>query len=222
MNFRRTFASSALIALLVTLPLAADWPVTEKLDLDAIYRLQDEGLQRSKVMEIESYLTDVYGPRLTETAEHQKPPMGAEDDEGVGASERAPQLSGRGWQNQRLRRAGRRSRPPASSAVAYPAWAPGTGPVSGEAVMAVITTEKDFDTFRGKLRGKFVLATPLRGDAAVRGARPATPTPSSPISPGSRPPGADAGAATRRTPASRAAGTIWMTEGVAAVLDASR
>ena len=38
---------------------------TEKLDLDAIYRIKDEGLQRSKVMEIESYLTDVYGPRLT-------------------------------------------------------------------------------------------------------------------------------------------------------------
>ncbi|HMF94832.1 MAG TPA: hypothetical protein VKE96_11080 [Vicinamibacterales bacterium] len=28
------------------------WPATEKLDLDAIYRLKDEGLQRSKVMEI--------------------------------------------------------------------------------------------------------------------------------------------------------------------------
>ena len=39
--------------------------MTEKLDLDAIYRIKDEGLQRSKVMEIESYLTDVYGPRLT-------------------------------------------------------------------------------------------------------------------------------------------------------------
>jgi len=36
---------------------AAQWPATEKLDLDAIYRLKDEGLQRSKVMEIESYLT---------------------------------------------------------------------------------------------------------------------------------------------------------------------
>ena len=36
-----------------------------KLDLDAIYKIKDEGLQRSKVMEIESYLTDVYGPRLT-------------------------------------------------------------------------------------------------------------------------------------------------------------
>src|SRR5258705_3404007 len=55
----------ATLAVLVVLPLAADWPVTEKIDLDAIYRIKEEGLQRSKVMEIESYLTDVYGPRLT-------------------------------------------------------------------------------------------------------------------------------------------------------------
>ena len=64
MHYRRVFASTALIAVLVS-PLAADWPVTEKLDLDAIYRIKEEGLQRSKVMELESYLTDVYGPRLT-------------------------------------------------------------------------------------------------------------------------------------------------------------
>jgi hypothetical protein len=65
MHDRRTFALSALVAVVVSLPLAAQWPATEKIDLDAIYRLKDEGLQRSKVMEIESYLTDVYGPRLT-------------------------------------------------------------------------------------------------------------------------------------------------------------
>jgi carboxypeptidase Q len=65
MPFRRMLALTAAIAVLIGLPLAADWPVTEKLDLDAIYRIKDEGLQRSNVMEIESYLTDVYGPRLT-------------------------------------------------------------------------------------------------------------------------------------------------------------
>src|SRR5712691_12835780 len=65
MYFRRTIALSAATAVLVTLPLSAQWAVTEKVDLDAVYRIKDEGLQRSKVMEIESYLTDVYGPRLT-------------------------------------------------------------------------------------------------------------------------------------------------------------
>src|SRR5216684_5950003 len=65
MQFRRTFALSAVIAVLVALPLSAQWPMMEKFDLDAISRIEDEGLHRSKVMEIESYLTDVYGPRLT-------------------------------------------------------------------------------------------------------------------------------------------------------------
>ena len=37
----------------------------EPVDYQAIYKIKEEGLQRSKVMEITSYLTDVYGPRLT-------------------------------------------------------------------------------------------------------------------------------------------------------------
>src|SRR3954465_8780798 len=65
MKIHRTLGLALILAAAIGLPLAADWPVTEKLDLDAIYRIKDEGFQRSKVMEIESYLTDVYGPRLT-------------------------------------------------------------------------------------------------------------------------------------------------------------
>lgn len=38
---------------------------TEPVDLQAVYKIKDEGLQRSKVMEIASDLTDVHGPRLT-------------------------------------------------------------------------------------------------------------------------------------------------------------
>src|ERR1043166_4162221 len=57
------------MAIAMGLPLAADWPVTEKVDLDAIYRIKEEGLQLSKVMETASYLTDVYGPRLTGSPE---------------------------------------------------------------------------------------------------------------------------------------------------------
>src|SRR2546427_123557 len=65
MHIRRTFATAALMSALVGLPLAADWPVAEKIDLDVVYRIKEEGLQRSKAMELERYLTDVYGPRLT-------------------------------------------------------------------------------------------------------------------------------------------------------------
>ena len=54
---------AALLVLLLTIPIAAQ--VEEPVDLDAIYRIKDEGFNRSQVMEITSYLTDVYGPRLT-------------------------------------------------------------------------------------------------------------------------------------------------------------
>jgi carboxypeptidase Q len=229
MNFRRTFASGALIALLISLPLAADWPVTEKIDLDAIYRIKDEGLQRSKVMELEGYLTDVYGPRLTgspnikEAADWAQKTMKEWGLANVHL-ERFP--FGRGWQNQRF--VAHALTPRAYPLIASPkAWTPGTtGPVSGEAVIAIISTEKDFETFRGKLRGKFVLATPMRDVPAQFEA------------PGHRYTDAEL-ADLAKQPAARGRGRggrgndavqafarrktqFWIDEGVAAVLDASR
>ena len=34
-------------------------------DRNAIYQIKDEGFNHSQVMDLMSYLTDVYGPRLT-------------------------------------------------------------------------------------------------------------------------------------------------------------
>src|SRR5262249_37819584 len=51
---------------------------------------------------------------------------------------------------------------PSVSVLAYPkAWTPGTnGPVTAEAVEAVIQSEADFARLRGKLRGKFAMILP--------------------------------------------------------------
>src|SRR5207253_7525116 len=54
----------ASFVLLVAVPILAQIS-QEPVDLDGIYRIKDEGLNRSQVMETLSYLTDVYGPRLT-------------------------------------------------------------------------------------------------------------------------------------------------------------
>src|SRR5687767_13333299 len=54
-------AAGALTAGLAFAPLAAQQP-QERIDYDAIYRIKDEGFRRSRVMEITSWLTDVYGP----------------------------------------------------------------------------------------------------------------------------------------------------------------
>jgi len=165
MKAHRTFAISAALSVLVGLPLAAQWSTTEKVDLDAIYRIKDEGLQRSKVMEIESYLTDVYGPRLTgspeikEAAEWTQKTM---KEWGLVNVHTETWPFGRGWQNRRMVAAA--VSPRAYPLIAYPkAWTPGTnGPVTGDAVLAVIDSDKDFETFRGKLRGKFALSMAMR------------------------------------------------------------
>jgi hypothetical protein len=69
---------------------------------------------------------------------------------------------GRGWQNQHI--AASAVTPRIYPLIAYPkAWTPGTrGPVTGEAVLVSIRSEADFATYRGKLRGKFVLASASR------------------------------------------------------------
>jgi carboxypeptidase Q len=165
MKAQRTLVLTAVLSLLVGLPLTAQWAITEKLDLDAIYKIKDEGLQRSKVMEIESYLTDVYGPRLTgspnikEAADWAQKTM---KEWGLANVKTEAWPFGRGWQNQRF--VANAVTPRAYPLIAYPkAWTPGTnGPVTGEAVMAVIASDKDFDTYRGKLRDKFALSVAMR------------------------------------------------------------
>jgi carboxypeptidase Q len=227
MYYRRTLASTALIALLVSLPLAADWPVTEKLDLDVIYRIKEEGLQRSKVMELESYLTDVYGPRLTgspnikEAAEWAQKTM---KEWGLANVRLESFPFGRGWQNQRF--VAHALTPRAYPLLAYPkAWTPGTkGPVTGEAVMAVITSEKDFDTFRGKLRGKFVLATAMR-EVVPQFEAPAHRYTDAELADLSKQPTAGRGRGRGNAPDAafaRKRAQFWIDEGVAAVIDASR
>src|SRR6266481_5191285 len=56
-------ALAVCVVLLAVLPLVAQAP--SQVDLYAIHQIKDEGFNNSKVMEIMSYLTDVYGPRLT-------------------------------------------------------------------------------------------------------------------------------------------------------------
>ena len=167
MKLHRTLAIAAAIALAAGIQAAADWPITEKLDLDAIFKIKEEGLtpQRSKVMEIESYLTDVYGPRLTGSPEAREAADWTEKtmkEWGLANVHAETFPFGRGWHNERFTAVA--VSPRAFPIIGYPkAWTPGTnGPVTGEATVAVIESDKDFDQFRGKLRGKYVLTADMR------------------------------------------------------------
>ncbi len=135
-------------------------------DLDAIYRIKAEGFERSQVMDVMSYLTDVHGPRLTNSpnirkaAEYATQKLGEFGLVNIKLEPWGP--FGPGWANERFE--AHAIAPQAYPLIGYPrAWTPGTnGTVTAEAVMATIDSEKDFDAYRGQLKGKFVLTMPMR------------------------------------------------------------
>jgi carboxypeptidase Q len=227
MHHRRSLALIPAFAVLISLPLAAQWPAAEKVDLDALYRLKDEGLQRSKVMEIESYLTDVYGPRLTGSPEIKEAAAWAQTtmkEWGLANVHTETWPFGRGWQNRRF--VANAVAPRAYPLIAYPkAWTPGTnGPVTAEAVIAVIASEKDFDAFRGKLRGKFVLGTAMR-DVPAHFEAPGRRFTDADLAELSKQPegrGRGRGNFQAEQAFNRKRTQFWIDEGVAAVLDISR
>ena len=149
--------------------------VREPVDLDAIYRIKEEGLQRSQVMDIMSYLTDIHGPRLTGSpniwaaGDWAKSKLTEWGLENVELETWEP--FGRGWSNQRFTAH-------VVSPQEYPligaalAWTPGTdGPVRGDAIHAPLENPRQLDAYKekykGKLKGKFVLTTPMREVAAT-------------------------------------------------------
>jgi len=151
----RHFAFSVLIAA----PLLAQQ--SERMDAAALARIRDEGMQRSKVMEITSYLTDVYGARLTGS-----PATKAAADWVVGQLKTwgttNPHLEvwgpfGRGWSNEKF--TARVVAPTPYPLIAYPgAWSTGTkGPVTAEVAFVRIDTSTDTTKYRGMLRGKWVM-----------------------------------------------------------------
>jgi carboxypeptidase Q len=130
-------------------------------DYDAIYKLKDEGFSRSQIMEIESYLTDVYGPRLTNSPNIKE----ARDwtikklNEWQLANVKAEAWEpfGRGWSNEKFFAEMVGPRP--FILIGYPkTWTPGTnGPVTADVVYAPITKEEDMAKWKGQLKGKLVI-----------------------------------------------------------------
>ncbi len=159
---RRTILASLAVASLAVLPVAAQLQPVDRPDPDVVYRIKDEGLQRSKVMEVAGYLTDVYGPRLAGSPEYKEGAEWAQKtlrEWGLSNIHTEAFPFGRGWQNRKMY--AQAITPRNYPLTAYPkAWTPGTkGLVSGEAVYVTIESEADFATYKGQLKGKFVLAT---------------------------------------------------------------
>ncbi|HEX9563511.1 MAG TPA: M20/M25/M40 family metallo-hydrolase [Gemmatimonadaceae bacterium] len=158
------FAGAAILA--VMLP-ASPIRAQEQVDAAAIEKIKAEGLSdRSAVMETASWLTDVFGARLTGSpniraaAEWSVKKM---TEWGMVNARLEPWGTfGRGWTNDRFSL--NVIAPTPWPVIAYPAaWTPGTnGTVTGEVVRIVADSAPDLEKYRGKLRNAFVvLAQPI-------------------------------------------------------------
>ena len=146
--------------------------------LETIYRIKQEAFQGSQLEETLFYLTDVHGPRLTGSPGYVAAAKWAIDpltEWGISN----PRLEewgefGRGWSYSRV--SVHMLSPIATTLHGVPlAWSSGTdGPVSGDAILATITTGQDdpeeianaikdySEKYKGKLNGKIVLINPAR------------------------------------------------------------
>ena len=170
LRHRPVVAAATLAGALAFTPLAAQ-QAPDRVDHEAIYKIKNEGFARSEVMDILSWLTDVYGPRLTNSPGFRKAGEWAvKEMTSWGLSnarlepwETANGPFGRGWSNDQFLM---QATTPGGSFPVHgmsTAWTPGTnGLVKGEAVHAVIESPEDFARFKGQLRGKFVLTQALR------------------------------------------------------------
>ncbi len=158
-------AMSAALMTFLAMPALAQ----ERVDMAAIAKIKDEGFNRSQVMDVMSWLTDVHGPRLTGS-----PTTKAAGDWTIAKMKEwgvtNPRYEwfdnfGRGWMNERM--VAQVVAPVPFPVIAYPtAWSPGTaGPVTTDVVLVPLSatpTAAEYAQFRGKLKGKIVMTAPAR------------------------------------------------------------
>jgi carboxypeptidase Q len=131
-----------------------------------ISKFQGEAFQHSHIMEVIGYLTDVYGPRLTnspnirEAGDYAVKTLSSWGLANVHEETWGPY--GRGWSSELFE--ANEIAPRNFPLIAYPkAWTLGTnGPITADAIYAKIEREEDFAFYRGRLRGMFVLTAPMR------------------------------------------------------------
>ncbi|MEW5928073.1 MAG: M20/M25/M40 family metallo-hydrolase [Gemmatimonadota bacterium] len=166
-----------LLALLLAAPLPAPAQqaapaARERVDAATLARIRDEGMNRSRVLETATYLSDVNGPRLAGSPGYRRAAEWARDRMAAfglanAALEPWGTRRGRGWEV--TRHSVELVSPYYERIVAYPrAWSPATeGVVRGRPVLVTLRSEADLAKHRGQLRGKIVLS----GDAAVDSTR---------------------------------------------------
>jgi hypothetical protein len=151
----------ALVAALVT-PVFAQ----EKLDLEMLTRIRQEGFRHSQVMQTASELDDRIGPRLTASPNMARANEWTRDQLAQWGLANAHLESwgtyDRGWQQQAVSL--RMLSPDITNFIAYPKpWTPSTeGVIHGKAIKVKIEKKEDLDQYKGKLAGMIVLLGDMR------------------------------------------------------------
>jgi len=133
----------------------------EKLDLETINRIKDEGLKNSKVMDIAFHLTDVNGPRLSGSPGFMKAANWAKSELEKWGLENAALEPwgefGKGWELKKSYVA--MTAPYYKPMIAYPkTWTKGTkGLKQAEVILVEAKDSADLETYKGKLKHKVVL-----------------------------------------------------------------
>src|SRR5688572_30542666 len=134
---------------------------------DDLARIKDEGMNRSKVMETIRYMTDVIGPRLTNSPGQRRANRWTKETlEKWGLKNAVVEPwgeFGRGWELKRFSAmvtAGEQT----TALRAYPkAWSPSTsGPVTSDVIYYDADDEAGLERFKGRLKGAVVLLSPER------------------------------------------------------------
>lgn len=153
---------NGLIGCTPTEQVIAQEPEEPSLDMEVVEQLKQEGIENSKVMEYAGWLTDVYGPRLTNSEQMRRAndytmevfeEMGLEN---VHLHEWGP--FGRGWDLDRFAMHAN-TEYTYFPVTAYPkAWSPGYDePVSGEVIVLTLDEEESYREYEGQLDDKFVM-----------------------------------------------------------------
>ena len=156
---------AAALVLAVLAPTVAG--AQEPVDLDVVGRIRAEGFKRSQVMDTLWFLTDLYGPRLTNSPQQRRASEWARDRlTGFGLEHAALEPWGEfglGWSYQRCVVA--MVEPDTMPLIALPkAWTLGTdGEVVGAPVLVEADSVEDLEPYRGKLEGRIVLIGEVSG-----------------------------------------------------------
>jgi hypothetical protein len=138
----------------------------EKVDLDMLTRIRQEGFRHSQVMAIASELDDRIGPRLTGSPNMKRANEWTRDQLtqwGLANAHLEPWGTyDRGWQQEAI--SVRMLSPDITNFIAYPKpWTPSTdGVIHGKAIKVKMEKKEDFDQYKGKLAGMIVLFGDMR------------------------------------------------------------